>query len=212
MMWRKLGLTAMFALPAIVLRLTGTELPSGLTVLVYGAGVVASAVLLSWAAEARHRPTVPGRGPRGPLTAADRERLHRLVAAADEGSWPAPGEVRGLGAARPQRGDGRRRRHPHRLLERRARGRHLCLPALRPHEEQIVITTGIATKSFTLAAPSSGQKTLWVVIKPDGSSGRSCEVPGHEPKQDPQGFRPRPKCAGRSRPTRRRGPPKGGLF
>lgn len=37
------------------------------------------------------------------------------------------------------------------------------------HEEQIVITTGIATKSFTLAAPSSGQKTLWVVIKPDGS-------------------------------------------
>jgi len=52
MMWRKLGLTAMFALPAIVLRLTGTELPPGLTVLVYGAGVVASAVLLSWAAEA----------------------------------------------------------------------------------------------------------------------------------------------------------------
>ena len=51
-MWRKLGLTAMFALPAIVLRLTGTELPPGLTVLVYGAGVVASAVLLSWAAEA----------------------------------------------------------------------------------------------------------------------------------------------------------------
>jgi len=52
---------------------------------------------------------------------------------------------------------------------RQARGRHLCLPALRPHEEQIVIATGIATKSFTLAAPSSGQKTLWVVIKPDGS-------------------------------------------
>ena len=52
MMWRRLGLTAMFALPAIVLRLTGTELPPGLTVLVYGAGVVASAVLLSWAAEA----------------------------------------------------------------------------------------------------------------------------------------------------------------
>jgi len=42
----------MFALPAIVARLTGTELPSGITVLVYGAGVVASAVLLSWAAEA----------------------------------------------------------------------------------------------------------------------------------------------------------------
>ncbi len=51
-MWRKLGLTAMFALPAIVARLTGTELPPGITVLVYGAGVVASAVLLSWAAEA----------------------------------------------------------------------------------------------------------------------------------------------------------------
>jgi cation:H+ antiporter len=51
-MWRRLGLTAMFALPAIVLRLTGTELSPGLTVLVYGAGVVASAVLLSWAAEA----------------------------------------------------------------------------------------------------------------------------------------------------------------
>ncbi len=51
-MWRKLGLAAMFALPAIVARLTGTELPPGITVLVYGAGVVASAVLLSWAAEA----------------------------------------------------------------------------------------------------------------------------------------------------------------
>jgi cation:H+ antiporter len=51
-MWRKLGLTAVFALPAIVLRLTGSEIPPGLTVLVYGAGVVASAVLLSWAAEA----------------------------------------------------------------------------------------------------------------------------------------------------------------
>ena len=51
-MWRKLGITAMFALPAIVARLTGTEPPPGITVLVYGAGVVASAVLLSWAAEA----------------------------------------------------------------------------------------------------------------------------------------------------------------
>ncbi len=51
-MWRKLGLTAAFALPAIVLRLTGTELAPGPTVLVFGAGVVASAVLLSWAAEA----------------------------------------------------------------------------------------------------------------------------------------------------------------
>ncbi|HEY5628839.1 MAG TPA: hypothetical protein VIR16_04950, partial [Candidatus Limnocylindrales bacterium] len=51
-MWRRLGLTAMFALPAIAARLTGTELPPGVTVVVYGAGVVASAVLLSWAAEA----------------------------------------------------------------------------------------------------------------------------------------------------------------
>ncbi|MHB8959767.1 MAG: sodium:proton exchanger [Candidatus Limnocylindrales bacterium] len=51
-MWRRLGFTAMFALPAIVARLTGAELPPGITVLLYGAGVVASAVLLSWAAEA----------------------------------------------------------------------------------------------------------------------------------------------------------------
>ncbi len=51
-MWRKLGITASVALPAIVLRLAGIEIPPGLTVLVYGAGVVASAVLLSWAAEA----------------------------------------------------------------------------------------------------------------------------------------------------------------
>jgi len=50
--WRKLGLTAMFALPAILARVTGIGLPPGVTVLVYGAGVVASAVLLSWAAEA----------------------------------------------------------------------------------------------------------------------------------------------------------------
>jgi cation:H+ antiporter len=51
-MWRRLGLTASFALPAIMLRLSGTELSPELTVLVYGTGVVASAVLLSWAAEA----------------------------------------------------------------------------------------------------------------------------------------------------------------
>jgi cation:H+ antiporter len=51
-MWRRLGLTASVALPAIVLRLTGTALSPELTVLVFGAGVVASAVLLSWAAEA----------------------------------------------------------------------------------------------------------------------------------------------------------------
>ncbi len=52
MMWRRLGLTAVFALPAILARLAGLELPPGITVLVYGAGVVASAVVLSWAAEA----------------------------------------------------------------------------------------------------------------------------------------------------------------
>jgi len=51
-MWRRLGVTAAFAVPAVAFRLTGTELPPGITVLVYGAGVVASAVLLSWAAEA----------------------------------------------------------------------------------------------------------------------------------------------------------------
>lgn len=51
-MWSKLGTTAAFALPAIILRVLGIEIPPGLTVLVYGAGVVAAAVLLSWAAEA----------------------------------------------------------------------------------------------------------------------------------------------------------------
>ena len=52
MMWRRLGLTASIALPAMVLRLSGTALSPELTVLVFGAGVVAAAVLLSWAAEA----------------------------------------------------------------------------------------------------------------------------------------------------------------
>jgi cation:H+ antiporter len=52
MMWRKLGLTASIALPAMILRLAGIEISPGLTVIVFGAGVVASAVLLSWAAEA----------------------------------------------------------------------------------------------------------------------------------------------------------------
>ena len=51
-MWRKLGLTASFAVPAIILRLAGIAPSPELTVLVFGAGVVASAVLLSWAAEA----------------------------------------------------------------------------------------------------------------------------------------------------------------
>jgi len=51
-MWRRLGITASVAVPAIAIRLSGTVLSPELTVLVFGAGVVASAVLLSWAAEA----------------------------------------------------------------------------------------------------------------------------------------------------------------
>ncbi len=51
-MWTRLGITAAVAVPAILIRLTGTVLSPELTVLVFGAGVVASAVLLSWAAEA----------------------------------------------------------------------------------------------------------------------------------------------------------------
>jgi cation:H+ antiporter len=51
-MWRRLGATASVAVPAILIRLTGSVLSPELTVLVFGAGVVASAVLLSWAAEA----------------------------------------------------------------------------------------------------------------------------------------------------------------
>jgi len=51
-MWSRLGITASIALPAIVIRLTGAVPSPELTVLIFGAGVVASAVLLSWAAEA----------------------------------------------------------------------------------------------------------------------------------------------------------------
>ena len=51
-MWTQLGITAAVAVPAILVRLTGTALSPELMVLVFGAGVVASAVLLSWAAEA----------------------------------------------------------------------------------------------------------------------------------------------------------------
>jgi cation:H+ antiporter len=51
-MWRRLGITASVTVPAILIRLTGTVLSPELTVLIFGAGVVASAVLLSWAAEA----------------------------------------------------------------------------------------------------------------------------------------------------------------
>ena len=51
-MWRPLGVTLAVAVPAILVWLTGTALSPELTVLLFGAGVVASAVLLSWAAEA----------------------------------------------------------------------------------------------------------------------------------------------------------------
>jgi cation:H+ antiporter len=51
-MWTRLGVTVAVAVPAILVWLTGTVLSPELTVLVFGAGVVASAVLLSWAAEA----------------------------------------------------------------------------------------------------------------------------------------------------------------
>ncbi len=51
-MWPKLALASGVALPAVLLRLLGVELPPEVTVLVFGAGVVASAVLLAWAAEA----------------------------------------------------------------------------------------------------------------------------------------------------------------
>jgi cation:H+ antiporter len=51
-MWRRLGLTVVFALPAIIMRLAGVEPEPVVTVVVYGVAVVAAAVLLSWAAEA----------------------------------------------------------------------------------------------------------------------------------------------------------------
>jgi cation:H+ antiporter len=51
-MWPRLAIAAGVAVPAIVLRLAGTPVSPELTVLVFGVGVVASAVLLSWAAEA----------------------------------------------------------------------------------------------------------------------------------------------------------------
>lgn len=51
-MWRKLGLTFAVAGPAVVLRLAGVHLPPGLAILIFGAGVVTTAIILSWAAEA----------------------------------------------------------------------------------------------------------------------------------------------------------------
>jgi len=51
-MWRRLALAGSVAVPALLLRASGTALAPEVTVLVFGAAVVASAVLLSWAAEA----------------------------------------------------------------------------------------------------------------------------------------------------------------
>ena len=51
-MWRKLAIVFSIALPSVFARLAGLHLDPGVTVLVFGAGVVASAVLLAWAAEA----------------------------------------------------------------------------------------------------------------------------------------------------------------
>ncbi|HSA39088.1 MAG TPA: sodium:proton exchanger [Mycobacterium sp.] len=49
---RSLGLTAVFILPALVLRIGGIHPEPVLTVIVYGAAVVAASFLLAWAAEA----------------------------------------------------------------------------------------------------------------------------------------------------------------
>jgi cation:H+ antiporter len=51
-MWRKLSIVLAVAMPAIVVRFGGIRFEPELTILVFGAGVVASAVLLAWAAEA----------------------------------------------------------------------------------------------------------------------------------------------------------------
>jgi cation:H+ antiporter len=50
--WRKIGFVACVALPAVALRIVGAELRPEVAVLVFGAGVVTSAFLLAWAAEA----------------------------------------------------------------------------------------------------------------------------------------------------------------
>lgn len=50
--WTKIGLVACVALPAVALRLAGAHLRPELAVVVFGAGVVAAAFLLAWAAEA----------------------------------------------------------------------------------------------------------------------------------------------------------------
>ncbi len=51
-MWRRIGIAVGVALPAVVIRLAGIHPSPELTVVVFGAAVVTSAVLLAWAAEA----------------------------------------------------------------------------------------------------------------------------------------------------------------
>ena len=50
----KIAVAVLVALPALILRLSGTHLPAGPAILVFGAAVVACAFLLVWAAEAAH--------------------------------------------------------------------------------------------------------------------------------------------------------------
>ena len=50
--WWKIGLAVLLALPAIVVRLAAVHLPPMMAVGIYGGAVVASAFILSWAAEA----------------------------------------------------------------------------------------------------------------------------------------------------------------
>ncbi len=51
-MWRKLAVVLAVALPSVFARVGGVHLEPEITIFVFGAGVVASAVLLAWAAEA----------------------------------------------------------------------------------------------------------------------------------------------------------------
>jgi cation:H+ antiporter len=51
-MWRKIAVPVAAALPAVILRVAGIHPSPEIAVVVFGAGVVASAVLLAWAAEA----------------------------------------------------------------------------------------------------------------------------------------------------------------
>ncbi|MFL5404588.1 MAG: hypothetical protein ACJ79O_01845 [Myxococcales bacterium] len=52
--WWKIAATFAVAAPAVAVRVSGTSLPPGLAIAVFGGAVVASAFLLVWAAEAAH--------------------------------------------------------------------------------------------------------------------------------------------------------------